>query len=849
MFRLILFSFVLASSLFADADFKKQFLSKYCYDCHDSVEAEADVDFEKDFTNWNDPKTGFFWETVYYSLKDSYMPPAKKKKQPSKEERTKMLSILQEEMLSNLKPGGTTIRRLNRTEYRNTIRDIFKLDYELPESFPVDSRKYGFDNIGDGLQLSSTLMNQHFKVANEVVDELFPEIVQKEVKPKFICRPRPFMIWNSMSRITWGGAVHYQLRVEHSGYYEFVFDSTYFTTEKARLKPLEGNVIVELYAIPEDADMSGNIDALRLLDRYEFDPKDKLQIKKQYKLNKADRICFRWVNSPLTTKAGPPYESRYQKFGIDRNVLFELFEDELFQYAWDETVKNIWPNLKNLYPRMKAILDKGVIDKKPGHRKIPFRDYNVHRDFIRFFLRDEATNVGPKVNVMLKSIRGPVKQEQHDSVLKRLKAQKFLMKERNGLNDKEYADKIMSRLLGKLFRKSPSKSQVDYYTSIALRHIETGNSFKKGLALAIRSALVSPHFLYRSVKPGTLDQFALASRLSYFIWGTTPDYKLLRSAVKGELIRADVLEFQTRRMLLDSRSSYLVERFTGQWLGLDKLDFITPDERLIKDFSNNLRDDFKEETKMLFAEILKQNKPIEDFIDPDFTYLSQESVKKIYKTQHKVGVDVERVSIKRGGRIGGILTQGSVMMATANGVDTQPILRGVWLVENIFGIHLPSPPSSVPALQEKKRADNKRQSVREIVKEHTENPNCYSCHKNIDPLGFVLENFDPVGRWRDTYEDHGIKNKKNWLKVEPESTMPDGEKLNHISKLKKYLVKNIDMFSGCMSEKLMTFATGRKLNFLDKKIIRDTVKKVKKKGNGFQDLVVELVKTEAFRNK
>ena len=850
MKQFILIFFVIAGSLFADADFKKQFLSKYCYDCHDSVEAEGEINFEKEINNWNDPKTGFFWETVYYSLKDSYMPPAKKKKQPTSEEREKMLNILKKEMLNNLQSGGTALRRLNKLEYSNTIRDVFKLDYELPETFPSDMVSHGFDNNGKDLQLSATLMNQYFNVATDVVNELFPLLNEGENRPKDNVAKNNFRLWSSMGRTNWGTAVTYSMKIKTPGYYQVKFNASYFRTDKARLEKIQGNVKLELYTVPKGFNLLNNYTELKLLDTYEFSSVKEIDVDRQYKLNVGDRVALRWANSQLQSKLKPPFESKYQKFDVDREIIKDLFKDKLLQYAWDMVIPKIHPgpDQKYIYPRMKEIIEKGVIEKSKTHRKVTFRDYNVHRNYIDRFLKEEAMEYGPTVNVAIK-INGPVKFEYDDKDLKKLEAQKYILGERGGLDDKQYSKEIMFRLLSRLFRTRPSDKQLSFYSRIILRHVEKGNSFNKGLALGIRAALASPNFIYRSHKEGQLDLYDFASRLSYFIWGTSPDDELLSLAENGSLLKNEVIESQTRRLLVDKRSSYLIQRFSGQWLGIDKIDFITPDDRLISNFTNSLREDFKQETELLFAEILRKNKAIEEFIDPDFTFLSQESEKKIYKSGHKVGVDVQRVRIKKGGRLGGILTQGSVMMATANGVDTQPILRGVWLVENIFGIHLPSAPSSVPALQEKKREDSKRQSVREMVEEHTENPNCYSCHKNIDPLGFVLENFDPVGRWREKYPDHDIKDKKQWMNVEPESVMPDGTKLNHISKLKKYLVKNIDMFSGCLSEKLMTFATGRKLNFLDKQIIRNKIKEVKEQGNGFQDLIVTLVKSEVFKNK
>ncbi|MEM7601210.1 MAG: DUF1588 domain-containing protein, partial [Verrucomicrobiota bacterium] len=240
---------------------------------------------------------------------------------------------------------------------------------------------------------------------------------------------------------------------------------------------------------------------------------------------------------------------------------------------------------------------------------------------------------------------------------------------------------------------------------------------------------------------------------------------------------------------------------------------------------------------------------VETFIDPDFTYLNKRNA-KLYGIRFPNSDTMARVDIEPGGRHGGILTQASVMMATANGVDTQPVLRGVWLLENVLGDAVPEPPSNIPAVEPDTSG---AKSIRELLDRHTADASCAGCHKKIDPPGFALENFDPVGRWRDfypIYEKVGNKVvRKDGLPVDAEGTLHDGTELKDVVDLKRYLVENIDIFGECLSEQLLTYATGRHLGFGDQKEVERIVREVRQKGNGFQDLIVALVLSESFRMK
>ena len=273
-----------------------------------------------------------------------------------------------------------------------------------------------------------------------------------------------------------------------------------------------------------------------------------------------------------------------------------------------------------------------------------------------------------------------------------------------------------------------------------------------------------------------------------------------------------------------------------------------PDSRLIN-WNEKDQAAIIAETELFVAEILRRNHPIDTFIDPSFTYLNKRNA-RLYGIKFPNSEKMTRVQIERGGRHGGILGQASIMMATANGVDTQPVLRGVWLLENILGDPVPEPPPDVPAVEPDTRG---AKSIRELLKKHNSDSNCSSCHKKIDPPGFALENFDPIGRWRDhypVYEKVGEKVvRKDGLPVDSSGTMRDGTRLKDVTDLKRYLVENIDIFGKCLAEKLLVYATGRDLSYGEKVELDRIVEQVRMKGNGFQDLIVALVLSESFRTK
>lgn len=363
--------------------------------------------------------------------------------------------------------------------------------------------------------------------------------------------------------------------------------------------------------------------------------------------------------------------------------------------------------------------------------------------------------------------------------------------------------------------------------------------------LLIRNVLISPRFLYRALGPEKMDDHDLATRLSYFLTQGPPDETLIDLANRKRLSVPWVLKREAERLMPTTWNHPFVQSFTRQWLDTGRLPEIMPDPEF--NFSPYHVEMARDEVEHSFAEILRKNRPMTDFIDPDFTYTSDLFARNVYQLSVKPkgkendvqDRSLRRVALMRGGHVGGLLGQSGIMMATANGVDTQPVLRGAWVLENILGSPSPPPPKGVPALTPDTRGTS---NPRELLAAHTKEESCSACHKRIDPVGFVLENYDPVGRWRENWP-------KGAGKIDPAGVLPDGTPIKNVVDFKRWLTANVDQFSECLSEKLMTYATGRVPNHSERKEIEKIVHANHENGNGFRDLMLALIESETFRTK
>jgi hypothetical protein len=377
------------------------------------------------------------------------------------------------------------------------------------------------------------------------------------------------------------------------------------------------------------------------------------------------------------------------------------------------------------------------------------------------------------------------------------------------------------------------------------REGRAAGDFDAGVGNALTSVLINPEFLFRveldpdDVATGEayqVNDLELASRLSFFLWSSIPDDELLDVAVRGELGRPGELERQAERMLADPRSSNLASNFAGQWLLLRNLDAVSPNPRLYPDFDDNLRQAFRLETELFFDSVLREDRSVLDLLRADYTFLN-ERLAKHYGIPGVYGSRFRRVDLDEDSERGGLLRHGSILSVTSYATRTSPVIRGKWVLDNIYGAPPPPPPANVPVLEENSVAANL--PMRERLSQHRSNPVCASCHNTIDPVGFALENFDAVGRWRDHGGDMGT--------MDASGGLPGVGEFDGVDGLEDGLLSRPELFAGRVSEKLLTFALGRGTEHYDAPVIRRILREAKSEDYRFSSLIVGIVKSVPFR--
>jgi hypothetical protein len=396
------------------------------------------------------------------------------------------------------------------------------------------------------------------------------------------------------------------------------------------------------------------------------------------------------------------------------------------------------------------------------------------------------------------------------------------------------ARKILTTLTRRAYRRPVTEKDLE----LPLRFYQdgrTGGSFDAGIEAALRLILADPKFLFRSEsETPNISDLALASRLSFFLWSSLPDDQLIEIAAQGKLKDQPVLEHQVKRMLADPRADALVSNFAGQWLFLRNLQSSVPDRDTFPDFDDNLRQAFRRETELFFASIMREDRSVLDLLNADYTFVNQRLAEH-YGMPNIYGSQFRRVKLVDENRRG-LLGQGSILTVTSYPNRTSPVLRGKWILENILGTPPPPPPPNVPALKENSEG-SKPLPMRALLEEHRKNAACASCHRIMDPLGFSLENFDGIGQWR-TKEPGGV--------VDASGQLADGTKVDGPGALRKALLSHPDQFVETMSEKLLTYALGRGLEYYDMPAVRSIAHDAARNNYRFTSLIMGIVNSTPF---
>ena len=750
---------------------ERALIGRYCVGCHNAKTKTSGLELDA-ISNQAVSQHPEAWEKVVRRLRARYMPPAGV---PRPDERTYVSLIasietqLDQAAAAKLNPGRTeSFRRLNRTEYRNAIRDLLHLDVDVSSLLPSDEVSHGFDNVSVA-DLSPSLLERYLSAARKIsrlavgIPARSPGGVTVNLPPDLTQEEH----FNDLPLGTRGGMV-----LHHT----FPLDATYeiqLRLARDRNENVEG--------------LTGEHQVELMLDGERV---------KLFTVNRPGKgndhsVVDRELNVRLPVKAGP-------------HVIAVAF------------------------PKQPSVLLE--TERQP---------YQAH------FNMDRHPRIRPAVYSV--SVNGPYEAKGAGDTPSRRRlfaCQPTSTQPTPTTGELACAKSILTSVMRRAYRRPV----LDTDLAVPLKFYQKARAsegFESGIELALRSVLVSPEFLFRveqdpgDVAPKTayrLTALELASRLSFFLWSSIPDDELLDAAIRGNLKTPAVLEKQTRRMLADPRSRVLATNFAEQWLYLRNLNSMTPDMRLYPDFDDNLRQSFRQETELFFESIMREDRSVLDLLRANYSFVN-ERLAKHYGIPNIYGSRFRRVTFDKDAMRGGLLRQGSVLTVTSYATRTSPVIRGKWILENLLGVVPPPPPPFVPALKESQDA-GKLLTMRQRLAQHRDNPACSSCHKLMDPVGFSLENFDAVGRWR-TIDAATV--------IDAAGGLPDGSKFAGVTGLEQAILARPDIFAATFTEKLLTYALGRGVEPTDAAAVRQIVRAAEPQDYRFSSFILQIVNSTPFQ--
>ena len=753
-------------------------VNQYCIRCHDAEVKKGGLDLET-LSHTDIAQHSADWERVARKLRARQMPPAGKERpdEPTYESvLARVESALDRAAARHPNPGRTdTFRRLTRTEYQNAIRDLLALDIDAAALLPKDEASHGFDNVTVA-DLSPTLLTRYISAA-EKISRLAVGAPHRAVSGDTI-RVRPDLTQeehvDGLPPGTRGGVL-LPYTFPQAGEYEIQIRLT-----RDRNEEIEG--------LHEAHELEVLLDRERLK---LFTVKPPPHDNKNYELVDAG------LKLRVPVSAGP------HQLGVTflKNPT-ELVETKRQPY-------NAHFNMHR-HPRLTPAIYQISING-PYETPNPASQDNISR--------------GDKGDTDTPSRR-----------------RIFVARPAKAAEEEACAQRILSTLMRRACRREVTRADcarpMDFY-----RKARAQDGFEAGIEAGLSAILMSPEFLFRveqdpaNVAPHTtyrLSDVAMASRLSFFLWSSIPDDELLNVAIRGELHRPKVREQQVRRMLADPRSSSLAGNFAGQWLHLRNLDSITPDLRLFPDFDDNLRQAFRRETELFFESVVREDRSALDLLKADYTFLN-ERLAKHYGIPNIYGSRFRRVALDPSTQRGGLLRQGSILTVTSYATRTSPVLRGHWVLNNLLGTPPPPPPPNVPALSDNTVAASLPMRAR--LTEHRINAACANCHNLMDPVGFALENFDAIGRWR-TVEDG--------QPIDDAGGLPDGQTCTGVAGLEDGLRHRPELFLSTLTEKLLTFALGRGVEWYDAPAVRQIVRNAQANDARFSSLILSIANSTPF---
>ncbi len=813
--------FSIAPTCFADEpsstgveelDFKndiKPILAEHCFACHGDGADEGEISFDDLFSATDESLARESWHRVLKQIRSDLMPPLDEI-QPSKEQVRKIESWIIQTQLGldheHPNPGKLTVRRLNRVEYQNTIRDLLGVEFDASNKFPADDTGHGFDNISDVLSISPLLLEKYFDASQEIVSSVVP--VQSRVISEREINGADFKVADSNED---NDNRRGQLELS---YYEEATASTEFEIKTAGEYQLVLNMVAEESYVDNQFDLN-SCEFTFLLDGNEL-------LKQEFVRQGGKKLAFR-------------YDQEFSNGNHTMEVRIKPTSEE--------------EQIRRLRLIVRSVDLMGPLAEQ--HHVKP-------DEYDRFFPR-----VVPD-----------------DSIAKR-----------------KYASELLRNFAERAFRRPIDVETVSRLADLAeATYADGGETFEAGVASGMTAILASPRFIFREefaaigddAEFPLIDEYSLASRLSYFLWSSMPDQELIELAEMGKL--RENLDTQVKRMMGDDKFDNFIESFAGQWLQARAIETVQISSRAISrreakpdpeadkarerffelfrkddrteeedkelevarsafrkrfrrggsriNLDNDIRRSMRQETEMLLGHVIKENRSLLELVDSDYTFLN-EALAKYYQIQGVKGREMRRFDLPKDSVRGGVLTQGTILATTSNPDRTSPVKRGLFVLENLLGTPTPAPPPNVPALEDLETDDDKKLSLRESLEIHRKDPQCSSCHNRMDPLGLALENFNAMGQFRS--EELGQP-------IDSKGVLITGEAFSTISELKEILATSRKTdFYRCVTEKMTTYALGRSVEYSDIPAVDGIVEDLESNGGQASSLLSGIIHSDAFQ--
>lgn len=762
----------------APGDPHRAFFEAHCVKCHGGDQPKGDWRIAELSLDFADKGNRERWESVQEQLASGEMPPKSKPRPPEQEVKALNEWIGAQVSAFAGREGRVVLRRLNRTEYENTVNDLLGTTAKLKDLLPMDTPAHGFDNVGDALHTSSFLMDQYLVAAEAALDQAISN------RPKPPKREQQHTVLKEAYQVKANSEnvfrKHEDGRVVMFSSSGWVAATMFYIKERGRYRfrlsvsgiQSQGKPVT--FSVHSGGGGMGGPKA-HLVSYFDAPP------------DQAKIITFEDQMEPRTSIVILPYDlpnaQTVSKVGA------EAWEGAGLAVDWVEMegpLNETWPpeSHRRIFGEMRQ-------DKSP----IPNQSDRV-----------EVTSEDPMAD----------------------------------------AERILRKFARRAFRRPVTDEDLRPYLELVANRLAEPQSFEKAIRVGLGAIMIAPEFLFLRESPGPLDDFALASRLSYFLWSSTPDEELLTLAEQHRLRDPSVRQAQVDRLLRSPKAAAFTTNFTGQWLNLRELDFTMPNRLVYPQYDDMLRASMQLETELFFNELIKEDLSITNFLASDFTLLNGRLAKH-YGIEGVNGWEFHKTQLAPGTHRGGVLTMASVLKVTANGTSTSPVVRGAWVLDRLLGTPPKPPPANIPPLEPDIRGTT---GIRQQLAKHRQVESCATCHVKIDPPGFALESFDVIGGYREDYVlDGRPANFRKGLKVDPADVLPDGRAFKNSDEFKQLLLDDQDQFAKALTTKLITYGTGAPPERADHAKIEAIVAKAKAKGFGFRTLIHEIVDSELFQTK